>query len=54
MGWFCSGYGFGEIDRAYSLSFQAGVPVEEVFALRQSGMGWGNIRKHYESQSGGG
>jgi hypothetical protein len=45
MGWFCSGYGFGEIDQAYSLAAQTDTPVEEIFALRQSGLGWGQIKQ---------
>jgi hypothetical protein len=45
MKWFCQHYGFGEIDLAYSLSRQSGKPVEEIFAMRASGMGWGNIKK---------
>ena len=46
MHWFCNGhYGFGEIDLAYSLSAQTGKPVEEIFAMRASGMGWGEIKK---------
>lgn len=45
MGWFCQGFGFGEIDHAYSLSLQTGVPVEEIFAMRTSGLGWGEIKK---------
>ncbi len=48
MGWFCQGYGFGEIDLAYSLSGQSGVPVAEIFAMRQSGMGWGDIKKQLD------
>jgi hypothetical protein len=51
MGWFCQGYGFGEIDLAYELSVQSGIPVEEIFALRASGMGWGNIKKEIEKRS---
>jgi hypothetical protein len=47
MGWFCQGFGFGEIDQAYSLSLQVGVPVSEIFAMRSSGMGWGNIEQYY-------
>jgi hypothetical protein len=47
MHWFCQGYGFGEIDLAYTISKFAKVPVEEVFALRASGMGWGEIMKYY-------
>lgn len=45
MGWFCQGFGFGEIDLAYSLSLQSGVPVDQIFAMKSSGMGWGNIKK---------
>jgi hypothetical protein len=45
MAWFCMGFGFGEIDLAYSLSLQTGVPVEEIFNLRMSGLGWGQIKK---------
>jgi hypothetical protein len=45
MGWFCQGFGFGEIEQAYKLSQETGVPVSEIFDLRKSGMGWGDIRK---------
>ena len=45
MGWFCQGFGFGEIDLAYSLSAQTGTPVDQIFAMKSSGMGWGNIKK---------
>lgn len=45
MGWFCQGFGFGEIELAYSLSQQSGVPAAEIFAMRQTGMGWGEIKK---------
>jgi hypothetical protein len=44
MGWFCQRFGFGEIDLAYSLSREFGVPVEDLFAMKNSGMGWGEIR----------
>jgi hypothetical protein len=47
MGWFCQGFGFGEIDLAYGLSQQVAVPVSEIFAMRSSGMGWGQIQQHY-------
>jgi hypothetical protein len=50
MGWFCQGFGFGEIDLAYSLSLQSGKPVAEIFAMKQSGMGWGVIKKQLQSQ----
>ncbi|MFO7623371.1 MAG: FecR domain-containing protein [Anaerolineales bacterium] len=43
IAWFCDGIGFGEIDLAYSLSQQAGVPVADIFAMRRSGLGWGDI-----------
>ena len=46
MGWFCKGFGFGEIDQAYSLSkLYPTVPVGEIFGMRSSGMGWGAIKK---------
>ncbi|MEJ5313825.1 MULTISPECIES: DUF5666 domain-containing protein [Anaerolinea] len=48
MGWFCRGYGFGEIDLAYEMSVQSGMPVTDIFAMRESGMGWGNIKKAVE------
>jgi hypothetical protein len=48
MGWFCDGYGFGEISQAYTISQLKGVGVDEVFAMRASGMGWGKIKQYYE------
>lgn len=45
MGWFCQNYGFGEIDMAYEMSQQTGISVEELFAMKAGGSGWGNIRK---------
>ena len=50
MGWFCQGFGFGEIDHAYSLSREAmangvTIPVDQIFAMKTGGKGWGNIRK---------
>lgn len=50
MGWFCQGFGFGEIDQAYALSQQSGVPVEEIFAMRNAGSGWGEIKKLLSGQ----
>lgn len=41
--WFCAGFGFGEIRLAYEISAQTGITVEEIFALRQTGLGWGEI-----------
>jgi len=48
MGWFCQGFGFGEIDQAYALSLETGIPVEEIFEMRNSGMGWGEIKAAIE------
>lgn len=45
MGWFCQNFGFGEIDMAYEMSLQSGISVEELFAMKVGGTGWGNIRK---------
>jgi hypothetical protein len=45
MGWFCQRFGFGEIDLAYGLSRQTGVPVADIFDMRKSGLGWGEIKK---------
>ncbi len=44
MGWFCQGYGFGEIELAYDLSAVSSTPVAEIFEMRASGMGWGEIK----------
>ncbi len=49
MGWFCQGFGFGEIDQAYELSRQSGMPIANVFEMRMSGMGWGAIKKQLSS-----
>jgi hypothetical protein len=49
MGWFCQHFGFGEIDRAYSLSLETGIPVEDIFEMRISGQGWGVIKKSIQS-----
>ena len=45
MGWFCQGFGFGEIDQAYALSAQSGTDVSAIFAMKHSGLGWGEIKK---------
>lgn len=45
MTWFCLNYGFGEIDLAYSMSLESGVPVADIFAMRESGLGWGLIKQ---------
>jgi hypothetical protein len=54
MGWFCSGYGFGEIEHAYEISLTAGVPVADIFAMRAAGLGWGQIEQQLGLKSGGG
>jgi hypothetical protein len=54
MGWFCQGFGFGEIDLAYSLAHEANVPVAHVFDLRKSGLGWGQIKQMLNSKPGNG
>jgi len=52
MGWFCQGFGFGEIDLAYSLSLQSdSYTVDQIFAMKSSGMGWGEIKKLVEQQT---
>jgi len=48
MGWFCQGFGFGEIDLAYSLSRKTGKPVSEIFEMKSSGSGWGEIKKELD------
>lgn len=48
MDWFCQGFGFGEIDLAYSLSEKTGEPVSEIFAMKSSGTGWGEIKKELD------
>jgi hypothetical protein len=52
MGWFCQGFGFGEIDLAYSLSLQSNTPVADIFAMRRSGLGWGEIKKKLSGNPG--
>jgi hypothetical protein len=41
--WFCQGYGFGEIALAYEISLASDYSVDEIFAMRAEGMGWGEI-----------
>jgi hypothetical protein len=45
IGWFCEGFGFGEIKIAYQISKVSGVAVTDLFDQRNSGMGWGEIMK---------
>ncbi len=51
MTWFCKGFGFGEIDLAYGLSLESGIPASEIFRMRSDGMGWGNIKKAVSAQT---
>lgn len=51
MGWFCKGFGFGEIEQAYELSAETGTPVGQIFDMRKSGMGWGEIERQLEGKS---
>lgn len=43
MAWYCAGFGFGEIDLAYQISAQTAIPVADLFAQAQQGLGWGEI-----------
>lgn len=52
MGWFCRGFGFGEIELAYSLSRESGLPVTTIFEMRMSGLGWGQIMQQLSSKPG--
>ena len=52
MGWFCQHFGFGEIDLAYGLSQETGIPVADIFAMRRSGLGWGEIKQQLQDASG--
>jgi hypothetical protein len=55
MSWHAQGLGFGAIARAY-LTAQASNGVltpEQVLALRQADVGWGQIKKDYDVHPGG-
>jgi hypothetical protein len=45
MGWYCDGFGFGEISRALLLerASEGALTVEAILALLLEGMGWGEI-----------
>jgi hypothetical protein len=52
MTWFCDlHFGFGEIDLMLGLSSQYEVDVEEIIAMRQGGLGWGQIKKDLAEDS---
>jgi len=43
IGWFCDGFGFGDIDLAYGLAQDSGAAVATIFAMRRQGLSWGEI-----------
>jgi hypothetical protein len=44
IGWFCDGFGLGEIGIAYRINDETGTPVDDLFwERRESNMGWGLI-----------
>jgi hypothetical protein len=44
IGWFCQGFGFGEIGLAYRINATTGTALDEIFDARlESNMGWGQI-----------
>jgi hypothetical protein len=52
MGWFCQGFGFGEIDLAYSLMGELNITdVTEIFVMRADGQSWGAIKQSFSAQS---
>ena len=48
-----SGLGFGEIARVYMMAQSSGKTVAELLAMRESGMGWGQIMKELGFKPGG-
>jgi hypothetical protein len=47
--WHSQGYGIGDIDKAYELSQETGVPVSEIFDLLDEGLDWSEIRERLTS-----
>lgn len=45
MKWHCDGIGFGEIARAYLIAKNSKLSIDQIFALRKSHKGWGQIIK---------
>jgi hypothetical protein len=43
MSWFCAGYGLGEVKLAYQISENTELEVGDLFAMRELGLGWGQI-----------
>ena len=54
MGWFCNDkLGFGEIELAFKLFESSDLLVDEIIAMRQGGLGWGQIKKELADDSDG-
>jgi hypothetical protein len=49
MNWYCQGFSFGDIKQAYGLSQDYNTPVADIFEMRASGMGWGQIKKELKN-----
>jgi hypothetical protein len=47
MNWFCiNHFGFGEIDQMVNLAARYGVPIDDIFDMRdEEGLGWGQIKQ---------
>ena len=43
MFWYCAGYGLGEVKLAFQMSEKTEYSVVSLFAMRTSGLGWGEI-----------
>jgi mannose-6-phosphate isomerase-like protein (cupin superfamily) len=57
MFWFCQGYGFGEIDLAFSLvqtftspEYNANITIDDIFAQKTPGRGWGQIKRELQEK----
>ena len=50
IGWFCQGFGFGEIDLAYELAKESGKPVADIFMMKSNGDGWGKIKQSIQKK----
>jgi len=51
MGWFCQGFGFGEIDMVYGWRDDYHVLVTDIFNERISGKGWGEILQELDGET---
>lgn len=43
--WLCAGYEVGDIRKAYSAAANSDYTVDEIFAMLDEGMGWGEIKR---------